>query len=106
MLEVEVRKDALLDDPDLRRPFSGVTKQAEAIRSFARRALDHARQARQHAWALGGVAGIITQLSIGWVVQNISFTPVFTVCALVYLLALTVVQWLTASWGRCGRSER
>jgi ACS family hexuronate transporter-like MFS transporter len=49
--------------------------------------------------ALGGLAGIITQLSIGWVVQNLSFAPIFAACALLYLLAFILVYWLIGEIG-------
>ncbi|MEJ7617297.1 MAG: MFS transporter [Pyrinomonadaceae bacterium] len=49
--------------------------------------------------ALGGLAGIVTQLSIGWVVQNVSFAPVFAVCAFMYLLAFWLVHKLIGELG-------
>ena len=49
--------------------------------------------------ALGGLAGIITQLSIGWVVQNLSFAPIFAACALLYLVAFCLVSWLIGELG-------
>ena len=49
--------------------------------------------------ALGGLAGIITQLSIGWVVQNLSFAPIFAASALLYLLAFILVYWLVGELG-------
>jgi MFS transporter, ACS family, aldohexuronate transporter len=50
--------------------------------------------------ALGGLAGAITQLSIGWVVQNVSFTPIFAVCAVMYLIAFWLVHRLIGELGR------
>ncbi|MEP7271220.1 MAG: MFS transporter [Acidobacteriota bacterium] len=50
--------------------------------------------------ALGGLAGVITQLSIGWVVQNVSFTPIFAVCSVMYLLAFAIVHVLIGELGR------
>lgn len=50
--------------------------------------------------ALGGLAGVITQLSIGWVVQNLSFTPIFAVVSVMYLLAFVLVHWLIGELGR------
>jgi sugar phosphate permease len=49
--------------------------------------------------ALGGVVGAITQWSIGWVVQNLSFAPIFAFCAFAYLLALAVVHFLVGELG-------
>ena len=49
--------------------------------------------------ALGGLAGVITQLSIGWVVQNLSFAPIFAVCSVLYLLAFALVHVLIGELG-------
>ena len=49
---------------------------------------------------LGGVAGVLTQLAIGWVVQNLSFAPIFAVISVAYLLALAVVHTLIGDLGR------
>jgi ACS family hexuronate transporter-like MFS transporter len=49
--------------------------------------------------ALGALAGVITQLSIGWVVQNLSFAPVFAVCSVMYLIAFGFVHWLVGELG-------
>ncbi len=49
--------------------------------------------------ALGGFAGAITQLTIGWVVQNISFTPIFAVCSVMYLIAFALVHFLIGELG-------
>jgi ACS family hexuronate transporter-like MFS transporter len=49
---------------------------------------------------LGGFAGVLTQLAIGWVVQNLSFAPVFAAISVAYLLALAVVQRLIGELGR------
>ncbi len=54
---------------------------------------------------IGGVAGIISQLGIGWVVQHFSFAPVFTACGVVYLIAFGVVQWLIGELGVVRRVE-
>src|SRR5258706_2489727 len=48
---------------------------------------------------LGGVAGIITQLTIGWVVQHLSFAPIFAACSMIYLLAFGMVHWLIGELG-------
>jgi len=40
---------------------------------------------------LGGLAGIGSQLAIGWTVQNVSYTPVFVVAGIAYALALLIV---------------
>jgi MFS transporter, ACS family, aldohexuronate transporter len=49
---------------------------------------------------LGGLAGIITQLGIGWVVQNLSFAPIFAAISVAYLLALALVHALIGELGR------
>ncbi len=50
--------------------------------------------------ALGGLAGVITQLGIGWVVQNLSFTPIFAACSVAYLIAFALVHILIGELGR------
>lgn len=52
------------------------------------------------AGALGGIMGIISQQAIGWTVQNVSYVPVFAVCAFMPLLALGAVHLLI---GRIGQ---
>jgi ACS family hexuronate transporter-like MFS transporter len=49
---------------------------------------------------LGGLAGILTQLGIGWVVQNLSFAPIFAAISVAYLLALALVHVLIGELGR------
>lgn len=49
--------------------------------------------------ALGGLAGVFTQLTIGWVVQNLSFAPIFAVCAVMYLIAFALVHFLIGELG-------
>jgi MFS transporter, ACS family, aldohexuronate transporter len=49
--------------------------------------------------ALGAGLGFFTQLGIGWVVQNVSYTPLFVVCAFVYLLTFALVSWLVGELG-------
>ena len=49
--------------------------------------------------ALGGALGAITQWSIGWVVQNLSFAPIFAVCSVMYLVAFGSVHWLIGELG-------
>ena len=49
--------------------------------------------------ALGGAVGAITQWYIGWVVENLSFAPLFAVCAVVYLTAFALVQLLIGELG-------
>jgi MFS transporter, ACS family, hexuronate transporter len=49
--------------------------------------------------ALGGITGALTQLTIGWVVANLSFTPIFAVCAMMYLVALAGVHVLIGELG-------
>ena len=50
--------------------------------------------------ALGGVTGILTQLAIGWVVQNLSFAPLFAAMSVTYLLAFAAVHLLIGELGR------
>lgn len=49
--------------------------------------------------ALGGLAGVVSQPIIGWVVQNISFAPVFAACSGAYLLAFLLVHLLIGELG-------
>jgi ACS family hexuronate transporter-like MFS transporter len=44
--------------------------------------------------AIGGGIGVLTQLEIGRVVQTVSYTPLFIVCAFVYLVTFALVSWL------------
>jgi ACS family hexuronate transporter-like MFS transporter len=49
---------------------------------------------------IGGAVGVVTQLGIGWTVQNLSFTPVFAVCACVHLTAFFGVSYLVGELGK------
>ena len=49
--------------------------------------------------ALGGAVGVVTQLEIGRVVQNVSYTPLFVVCAFAYLVTFILVSWLVGELG-------
>jgi MFS transporter, ACS family, hexuronate transporter len=49
---------------------------------------------------LGGLAGVLTQLGIGWVVQSLSFAPIFAAISMAYLVALAVVHGLIGELGR------
>ena len=49
---------------------------------------------------LGGLAGVLTQLGIGWVVQHLSFVPIFAAISMAYLVALAVVHGLIGELGR------
>jgi ACS family hexuronate transporter-like MFS transporter len=49
---------------------------------------------------LGAAAGVVSQLGIGWVVQNLSFAPIFTAIAAAYLVAFALVQRLIGELGR------
>jgi ACS family hexuronate transporter-like MFS transporter len=49
--------------------------------------------------AAGGFFGILSQLSIGRIVQHLSFTPIFAVCAVVYLIGFGLVCWLIPELG-------
>ena len=51
------------------------------------------------AGAFGGIAGIASQQAIGWTVQNVSFTPVFVVSAVIHLTALALVSVLIGKLG-------
>lgn len=53
--------------------------------------------------ALGAAVGAATQWYIGWVVQNLSFAPVFAACSVMYLVALGLVHWLIGELGRIRR---
>jgi len=53
--------------------------------------------------ALGAAVGAVTQWYIGWVVQNFSFMPIFTVCSVMYLLAFTLVHLLIGELGSIRR---
>jgi ACS family hexuronate transporter-like MFS transporter len=50
--------------------------------------------------ALGGLAGIVTQLGIGWVVQHFSFAPIFAAISVAYLIAFALVHLLIGELGR------
>jgi ACS family hexuronate transporter-like MFS transporter len=50
--------------------------------------------------ALGGLAGAISQLYIGLVVQRLSFAPIFVACSVMYLLAFALVHILAGELGR------
>lgn len=49
---------------------------------------------------IGGAFGVLTQQGIGWTVQNVSFTPVFAVCAFVHLIAFFGVSYLVGELGK------
>ncbi len=49
---------------------------------------------------LGGIASIVTQIIIGWVIQNISYTPIFIVVGGMYLITLIGVQFLIGDLGK------
>jgi ACS family hexuronate transporter-like MFS transporter len=49
---------------------------------------------------LGALFGLLTQQAIGWTVQNVSFTPVFTVCSVIHLTAFIIVGYLVGEIGR------
>ncbi len=53
--------------------------------------------------ALGAAVGAVTQWYIGWVVQNFSFMPIFTVCSVMYLLAFTLEHLLIGELGSIRR---
>ncbi|MDO8540868.1 MAG: hypothetical protein Q7S40_10570 [Opitutaceae bacterium] len=50
--------------------------------------------------ALGGLMGAFSQKAIGWAAQNISFTPIFTVCSVMHLTAFAFVCLLIGELGR------
>jgi ACS family hexuronate transporter-like MFS transporter len=49
---------------------------------------------------LGAFAGIVSQLTIGWVVQNLSFAPIFGAISVTYLVAFACVHKLIGELGR------
>lgn len=49
---------------------------------------------------LGGCASILTQLAIGWTVQQVSYTPVFIAIGLMYLVTFFGVQLLVGKLGQ------
>lgn len=49
---------------------------------------------------LGGIAGILSQLSVGWTVQNFSYVPIFIGIGVAYLFTLLCVQLLTGKLGK------
>ena len=49
--------------------------------------------------ALGGAAGILTQLAIGRIAQHAGFGPLFAFCGLLYLLAFAAVHFLAGELG-------
>lgn len=51
------------------------------------------------AGAMGGIMGILSQQLIGWTVEHISFTPVFTVCSFLHLIAFGIVCLLAGKLG-------
>lgn len=48
---------------------------------------------------LGGIAGILSQLSVGWTVQHFSYAPIFIAIGIAYLFTLLCVQLLTGRLG-------
>lgn len=48
---------------------------------------------------LGGIAGILSQLSVGWTVQNFSYAPIFVVVGVAYLFTFLCVQLFTGKLG-------
>lgn len=48
---------------------------------------------------LGGIAGILSQLSVGWTVQHLSYAPIFIGIGIAYLFTLLCVQLLTGKLG-------
>lgn len=48
---------------------------------------------------LGGIAGIASQLSVGWTVQHLSYTPIFIGIGTTYLLTFLLVHLLIGKLG-------
>lgn len=48
---------------------------------------------------LGGIAGILSQLSVGWTVQHFSYVPIFIAIGIAYLFTLGCVQLFTGKLG-------
>jgi MFS transporter, ACS family, aldohexuronate transporter len=51
------------------------------------------------AGACGGIAGILSQLAIGWTVQHVAYAPVFAACSGLHLAALVAVCLLAGTLG-------
>jgi len=49
--------------------------------------------------ALGAAVGAVTQWYIGWVVENLSFAPIFAACSVMYLLAFGLVHLFIGELG-------
>lgn len=49
--------------------------------------------------ALGAAVGALTQWYIGLVIERYSFTPIFSACAVAYLIAFVLVHWLVGELG-------
>lgn len=49
---------------------------------------------------LGGIAGILSQLSVGWTVQHFSYVPIFIAIGIAYLFTLACVQLFTGKLGK------
>src|SRR5690606_31344306 len=49
---------------------------------------------------LGGIAGILSQLSVGWTVQHFSYVPIFVAIGIAYLFTLACVQLFTGKLGK------
>ncbi|MBK7100105.1 MAG: MFS transporter [Sphingobacteriales bacterium] len=49
---------------------------------------------------LGGITAILSQIAIGWIIQNISYTPVFVFVGVIYLITLAGVQLLIGKLGK------
>ncbi|NWG14203.1 MAG: MFS transporter [Acidobacteria bacterium] len=50
--------------------------------------------------AVGGLLGAISQLYIGYVVQHLSFAPIFIACSVMYLLGFAFVHFLAGELGK------
>lgn len=54
---------------------------------------------------LGGIAGILSQLSVGWTVQHFSYVPIFIAIGVAYLFTLACVEFLTGKLGEIIRID-
>jgi ACS family hexuronate transporter-like MFS transporter len=49
---------------------------------------------------IGGAAGIVTQLVIGWAVQHFSYKPLFPICGVMYLAAFFIMHFMVGELGK------
>ncbi len=54
---------------------------------------------------LGGIAGILSQLSVGWTVQHFSYVPIFIAIGVAYIFTFGCVQLFTGKLGKIVRID-